>query len=363
MFWKSAGVARWAYNFFLHENKILYEYGEKYVNDKVIRKVINNVLKPNTHAWLKEAGNNVMKQAVIDAHNAYQKFFKKQTGFPKFKSKKTSKPSFYVNYERLTKTQNGFRGEKLGFVKTSEQLPKNLNKYYSNPRITFDGKYWYLGIGYVTKKENVQLTDEILGIDLGIKSLAVVSNKYGNRYKFYKNINKSKNVKRLKEKLKREQRKHSKKLLKAKKEKRNYKECKNLEKQRIKVNHLYKRLTNIRNNHLHQITTEIVKTKPSRVVMEDLNVSGMMKNKHLAKALAEQKFYTFIEMMKYKCDKCGIEFVQVDRFYPSSKTCSCCGSIKKDLKLSDRKYICSECGLIIDRDLNASINLANYSLC
>ena len=319
-------------------------------------------MKPNTHTWLKEVGSNVMKQSVKDAHNAYQKFFNKQAKHPKFKTKKLSKPSFYVNCESLIKTRNGFRGERIGFVKTSEPLPKNLHKNYSNPRITFDGKYWYLGIGYVTKKEDIQLTDEVLGIDLGIKSLAVVSNKYGNRYKFFGNINKTKEVKRLKEKFKREQRKYSKKLLQAKNEKRDYKDCKNLEKQRIKVNHLYKRLTNIRNNHLHQITTEIVKTKPSRIVMEDLNVSGMMKNRHLAKVIAEQKFYTFIEMMKYKCDKYGIEFVQVDRFYPSSKTCSCCGNVKKDLKLSDRKYICPKCGLIMDRDLNASINLANYSM-
>ena len=192
--------------------------------------------------------------------------------------------------------------------------------------------------------------------------MAVVSNHYGNRYKFYKNINKTKIVKRLKKRFKREQRKFSRKLLKAKEAKRNLYDCKNLDKQKKKVNLIYKKLNNIRQNYLHQVTTEIVKTKPSRVVMENLNVSGMMKNKHLSKAVQEQKWYEFRRMMEYKCDRYGVEIVFVDRFYPSSKTCSCCGHIKHDLKLKDRKYVCSECGLVIDRDLNASINLANYNL-
>ena len=133
----------------------------------------------------------------------------------------------------------------------------------------------------------------------------------------------------------------------------------NLIKIEKQIQRLHRRVTNIRDNHIHQATNAIVKTKPSKVVMEDLNVSGMMKNRHLSKAVANQKLYEFIRQMKYKCEKYGIEFIQVDRFYPSSKTCSSCGTSKKDLKLSDRTYKC-ECGLEMDRDVNASLNLAAY---
>lgn len=362
LFWKSAGVARWAYNFYLSENKMVYECTGKGVSNNEVRKVINNILKPNTHTWLKEVSSSVMKQAVKDAENNLKRFFKGLGNYPKFKSKHKSKPSFYVNYESLHKTQLGFHGERLGVVRTCESLPKLFSsEHYLDPRITYDGKFWYLSVCYKSKKINTTLTNEVLGIDLGIKNLAVVSNKDNTRSKVYANINKSKEVKRLKRKLKHEQRKYSRRLLVAKKSNRNLKECKNLEKQRKIVNSIYKRLTNIRNNHLHQITTEIVKTKPSKVVMEDLNISNILRNKHLAEQVVEQKFYEFRHMIQYKCNIRNIEFILADRYYPSSKTCSHCGNIKHDLKLSDRTYICEKCGLVIDRDLNASINLANYN--
>ena len=137
-------------------------------------------------------------------------------------------------------------------------------------------------------------------------------------------------------------------------------DCRNFQKQKSIIKLLHRRLANIRNNYLHQTTTEIVKTKPSRIVMETLNVKGMMKNKHLAKAIQEQRFYEFKRQIAYKCQRYGISLVEVPRFYPSSKTCSCCGNVKHDLKLSDRIYRCEECGLVIDRDFNASLNLANY---
>ena len=372
LFWRSAGTARWAYNYFLSENFNLYaEYlknnkmGVKYKNGIEIQKYINNELKPTTHTWLKEVGSQVMKQGIINAEKAMQRWFKGISGKPKFKSKKKSKISFYVNYASLKKVQGGFKGEKIGFVRTAEELPKiPQGKKYSNPYISFDGKHWFLSISYEIPQIDCDLTDKSIGIDLGVKDLAICSNN-----KVYKNINKTKRVKQLKKKLKRAERKLSRKYLKNTKSytkdrkpiySRPLYECKNINKQIGEIRCLYKKLTDIRTNYIHQTTTEIVKTKPSRVVMEDLNVRGMMKNKHLAKAIQEQCFYEFIRQMKYKCEKYGIEFVQVDRFYPSSKKCSCCGNIKKDLKLSDRTYICSECGLVIDRDYNASINLANY---
>lgn len=374
LFRKSAGVSRWAYNFFLGENERIYrdyinngKLGKKSISEGDVRKYINNVLKPTTHSWLKEVGSNVMKQGVKDASLALQRYFKGLSGKPKFKSKHKDRPSFYVNYESLSRKQGGFQGEKIGFVKTSEALPKlNKNEKYSNPRITFNGKYWYLSVGYEVQENTVELTDESLGIDLGVKDLAICSNG-----KVYKNINKTQRVKKLEKKLKREQRKLSRKIennIQSYKSNRNpiykrpLKECQNVQKQNRLIRNIHRKLANIRQNYLHQTTTEIVKTKPSRIVMESLNVSEMMKNKHLSKAIQQQKFYEFKRQIEYKSKLNGIEFIQVDKFYPSSKTCSCCGNIKKDLKLSDRMYKCDVCGLVIDRDYNASINLANYEV-
>lgn len=374
LFRKSAGVSRWAYNYLLSEKERVYkEYlnngkvGNKTISECEVRKHINNVLKPTTHIWLKEVSSNVMKQAVKDADIAYKNYFKGTANKPRYKSKHKDKLSFYVNYESLSKRNGGFRGEKIGFIKTSEPLPNiPKDKKYINPRITYDNKYWYLSVGYETSDIQSKLTTESKGIDLGIKDLAICSDG-----KVYKNINKTKRVKKLKRKLKREQRKLS-RMIENNIDKYvgNHKpvfkkpliECKNIQKQKHVIQLLNRTLTNIRDNYLHQTTTEIVKTKPSRIVMENLNVKGMMKNKHLAKAIAEQKFFEFKRQIEYKCQKYGIKFVEVSKFYPSSKTCSCCGNIKKDLKLSDRTYICSECGLVIDRDYNASINLANYKV-
>lgn len=366
LFRKSCGVARWSYNYFLAESESYYAEYKKKLKETEVRKHINNVLKPTTHTWLKEVGSNVMKQAVKDADLALKRWLKGISGKPKFKSKHRCKDSFYVNYESLKRTKDGFRGEKIGNVKTCSALPKiKKGEHYSNPRISFDGKNWYFSVGYEKEFEQVELTDESLGIDLGVKNLAVTSNG-----KVYKNINKTKEVKRLEKKLKREQRKLSRKIerniagyTKNRKPiyKKPLKEIKNIGKQKEIIKSLHKRLSDIRKNHLHQTTSDIVKTKPYRIVMEDLNVKGMMKNEYLAKSIASQCFYEFKRQMKYKCERLGISFVEVDRWYPSSKTCSHCGKIKKNLKLSDRVFHC-ECGFTLDRDLNASINLANYQI-
>ncbi len=375
VFRKSAGVARWAYNYFLSEKERVYqEYlangktGAKSVSEGTVRKYINNVLKKTTHTWLSEVGNNVMKQAVKDANTAFQSYFKGFSDKPRYKSKHKSKLSFYVNYESLSRKNGGFHGEKIGFVKTSEPLPKlKKGEKYSNPHISFDGNYWYLTVGYEVSETKCELTGESIGIDLGIKDLAICSNG-----KTYQNINNSHEIRRLEKVLKREQRKLSRMLeqnisgYRTVGDKRfpvfirPLYECKNFQKQKKIIKLLYRKLANIRNNYLHQTTAEIVKTKPSRIVMETLNVKGMMKNKHLAKAIQKQKFYEFKRQIAYKCQRYDIVLVEVPTFYPSSKTCSCCGNVKKDLKLSDRVYRCNHCGLAIDRDFNASLNLANY---
>ena len=375
LFWKSAGTARWAYNFYLSEKKRVYhEYlnngmsGKKDITGSEIRKYINNILKKTTHQWLSEVGSNVMKQGVRDAEEAYRRYFNGVSGKPCFKSRRRSKISFYVNYESLKRVQGGFHGEKLGFVRTSQPLPKiRKGQKYSNPRISYDGKYWYLSLGYEAKEEpKPELSGVSIGIDLGVKDLAILSDG-----RVYKNINKTNEVRRLEKKLKREQRKASRRIGQNIKSydkdrrpiwKRPLKECRNIERQNRKIRLIHRRINDIRTNYLHQTTRAIVKTKPSRIVMETLNVKGMMKNRHLSKAIAAQKFYEFKRQMQYKCEALGIELVEVDRFYPSSKTCSHCGYIKRDLKLKDRVYICPECGLVIDRDLNAAINLANYKI-
>ncbi|MGL5574091.1 MAG: RNA-guided endonuclease InsQ/TnpB family protein [Sarcina sp.] len=366
LFWKSAGVARWAYNHFLAENERHYNETSKSIKESNVRKHINNVLKKTTHTWLKEVGSNVMKQGVKDANIARDRWFNGESNKPKYKSRRKSKISFYVNYESLKKVKGGFRGEKIGLVKTCHALPKlKKGEKYSNPRISFDGRSWFLSVGYDIEFKKVELTGKNLGVDVGIKELAVCSDG-----EFKKNINKTKRVKHLKRKLKCEKRKVSRKLeantiAYTKSRKPIYrtllKDMKNIQKQNKVISNLYKKLTDIRVNHLHQSTTAIVKTKPSRIVMETLNIKNMMKNKHLSGAIAEQLLYELKRQVQYKCKKYGIEFVEADKWYPSSKKCSCCGAIKKDLKLKDRIFKCS-CGFKLDRDLNAAINLANYSI-
>lgn len=198
-----------------------------------------------------------------------------------------------------------------------------------------------------------------LGIDLGIKDLAICSNKVT-----YKNINKTQRVKKLEKKLKREQKRLSRKYeslkIRNKKEK-GEATRQNIQKQVVKVQRLHQKLANIRTDYINKTVSEIVKQKPSYITIENLAVSNMMKNRHLSKAVAQQKFYEFRSKLEYKCKLFGVELRIVDRFYPSSKLCHSCGSIKKDLKLSDRTYKC-ECGYIEDRDLNASFNLRDAKI-
>ena len=349
--WKSVDTARWVYNWTLERQQENYKNGEKFTYGNDLRKEITKLKKQEDYKWLGDVSNDIAKQAVKDACDSYKRFFKGQSKFPRFKSRKNNKKSFYNDTSKLKVNNMSIQLAKIGWVKTSEQLPMNVK--YMNPRIIYDNKYWYLSVSYEQEFTQPELTDEVIGIDLGIKTLAVCSNGME-----FKNINKTAKVKKIEKRLRRLQRSASRKYEMNKEENRYVKTC-NIIKIEKKIRLLHRRLSNIRNNHLHQTTNVIVRTKPSKVVMEDLNVKGMMKNRNLAKEISQQKFYEFKRQMEYKCEKYGIEFIQVGRFFPSSKLCSNCGQINKDLKLSDRVYHC-DCGLHIDRDLNASINLANY---
>ena len=351
--WQSVGTARFIYNWTLAKQEENYKNGGKFISDGILRKEITQ-LKKNELSWLSEVSSNVAKQAVKDACNSYKRFFKGLSNKPRFKSRKRSKKSFYNDNGKL-KVKDGklVNVEKVGWIKANEQLPIGVK--YSNPRISYDNKYWYLSVGIEQEEVKEELTNVSLGIDLGIKDLAICSDGT-----VYKNINKTYIVRKIEKRLKRLQKQVSRKYEKNKKGK-EYVKTKNIIKLEKQIQQIHRRLSNIRKNYLHQTTTSIVKTKPYRVVIEDLAVSNMMKNKHLSDAIRKQGFYEFRRQLEYKCKFRGIELVVADRFYPSSKSCSQCGKIKKDLKLKDRVYKCS-CGLNIDRDLNAIINLSKYKL-
>lgn len=352
--WQSVGTARFIYNWTLARQEENYLNGGKFISDGDLRKQLTQ-LKKDELAWLKEVSNNVTKQAVKDACDAYQKFFKGLADKPRFKSRKKAKASFYNDNVKLKVKESSVLIEKVGWISIKKNsIPMGCK--YANPRISFDGKYWLCSVGIEKAQPTVELTNERIGIDVGIKDLAICSNGM-----VFKNINKTRDVKQIEKRLRRLQRRVSCKYLKNK-EGSKFVKTSNIIKIENQIRLLHRKLASIRSNHIHQATSMIVKTKPSRVVMETLNIKGMMRNRHLSKAIAKQGLYEFKRQMKYKCAFNEIEFVEADKWYPSSKTCSECGHIKAKLSLSDRTYSCEECGCVIDRDLNASINLSRYEL-
>jgi len=359
LLWKHINTSRFVWNFGLSHQIELYKNNQKHLSGYDLRKVFANLKQQEEYTWLKEISAHTISNVCLDLDNAYQRFFKKINGHPKFKKKNKCKNSFSVRKDDFYFLNNCARIEKIGKVKyqTNYKLPQGRGIYkITNPHIEYKNNKWILSFGMECNNQTQILTDNSMGIDLGIKDLVIVS--CGNEFKVFKNINKTKYVKKIKKQLKHSQRKVSKKYYTNK----SWGKSNNILKTEKRVKQLYNKLSNIRKNYIHQTTRELINLLPYRVVMEDLNVKGMMKNKHLSKAIQEQCFYEFTRQMKYKCEEYGIEFIQVDRFYPSSKTCSNCGSIKKDLKLSDRVFICPECGFEIDRDKNASLNLMNYGL-
>ena len=362
-----ANTARFAYNWALGREQENYKNGGKFISDGDLRKEFTQLKKTEEYAWLNEIDCDVPKQAIKDACEAYRDFFKGYTKFPRFKSKKHSVPKFYQDNVKIKFTDTHVklmlvagkgkatskRNQKFCRIRLAEHGRIPTDCKYCNPRIKYDGLNWYITVGIEYEDSTTLLSNEGIGIDLGIKDSAICSD--GNTYK---NINKLQKIKKLEKRKRRLQRSISRKYEKNKKGG-SYCKTSNIikrEKELLKLNH---RLTNIRQDYLHQTTTEIVKTKPSYIVLEDLNVKGMMKNRHLSKAVQQQCFGEFRRQIEYKSAWNNIPVIIADRFFPSSKLCSCCGNIKKDLKLSDRIYKC-ECGNVIDRDYQAALNLKRY---
>ena len=363
-----ANTARFAYNWALGREQENYKNCGKFISDGDLRKEFTQLKKTDEYAWLNEIDCDVPKQAIKDACVAYRRFFNGYSKFPRFKSRKHSTPSFYQDNVKIKFTNTHVklmlvsgkgkatskRNQKFCRVRLVEygRIPTK-NVKYMNPRIKYDGLNWYITVGIEYEDSDTLPSNEGIGIDLGIKDLAICSD--GSTYK---NINKSQKVKKLEKRKRRLQRSISRRYEKNKKGE-SYCKTSNIikrEKELLKLNH---RLTNIRQNYLHQITSEIVKRKPSFICIEDLNVKGMMKNRHLSKAVQQQCFGEFRQQIEYKSAWNNIRVIIANRFFPSSKLCSCCGNIKKDLKLSDRIYKC-ECGNVIDRDYQASLNLKRY---
>ncbi len=358
--WQHIGACRYIWNYMLALQQQRYKDGEKHLSRFDMIKWLTSLKKQEEYSWLYEVANTPLQIVCSDLSQAYDKFFKKISGLPKFKSRKRSKSVFPTRPDSTWFDETSTHIEKLGKVKykSDRDIPLGRRVKFINPRISNTNGKWILSLVVECKNQAPELTTKPMGIDLGIKETMTVA--YGNECIVFHNINKSRKVRLLKKQMRHLQRSISRKY-EANRQGNKYIKTKNIEREEEKLRKMYARLANIRSNYNHQCTHKLISLLPSRVAMEDLNVQGMMKNKHLSKAVAEQCFYEIIRQMKYKCEWSGIPFMQVGRFYPSSKTCSCCGHIKRDLKLKDRTYVCSKCGFVIDRDFNAAINLQRYS--
>ena len=360
---RTIGVSRFVYNFYIARNKEIYERKGKFISGMDFSKWLNNEYIPNNQEvkWIKEVSSKATKQAIMNGDKAFRDFFKKAKGFPRFKKKKNQDVKAYFpknNKTDWTLERHRVKIPTLGWVRLKEFGYIPINSVVKSGTVSQKADRYYVSI--LVEDDYIEVsksTNEGVGIDLGVKEFAVCSE--GSKFK---NINKTSTFKKVEKKLKREQRKLSRKYESLKIRNKNIREgratSQNIQKQIVKVQKLHQRLRNIRTDYINKTVFSIVKQKPSYITIEDLAVSNMMKNKHLSKAIASQKFFEFKVKLMSKCKKNNIELRIVDRFYPSSKTCSNCGKIKKDLKLSDRIYKC-DCGFTIDRDLNASINLKN----
>lgn len=356
--WQHIGSCRYIWNYMLTYQQELYERGAKHLFAFSMINLLKPLKNDSKHEWLYEVSNRSLQRICQDLASAYDRFFKKVSGFPKFKSRKRSKSAYPV-CEKMWFSEKHVTVEKVGKIRyrTDFTLPLGRGHKFSNPRISYVNGKWLLSFGIECENQAPILTDKNMGIDLGVKDLAIAE--YDGEQIVFHNINKSRQMRMLNKKLKHLQRSISRKY-EANRKGNKYTKTRNIERNEDKLRKLHARITNIRTNYIHQCTHKLISLLPQRVVMEDLNVQGMMKNKHLSKAVQEQCFYEFRRQMQYKCEWNGIELVLADRFYPSSKTCSCCGNIKHDLKLSDRVYKCDMCGAVIDRDYNAAINLSRY---
>ena len=355
---RTIGTCRYVYNFYLGHNKALHDNGEKFMTGKSFSLWLNNEYIPDNpdKTWIREVYSKAVKKSIEDGCTAFTRFFKHQSDFPKFKKKGKSDVKMYFvrnNPKDCQCERHRLKIPTLGWVRIKEKgyIPTTKDGYMiRSGTVSVKAGRFYVSVLVEIPDVNIDNnSNEGIGIDLGLKDLAIVSNG-----KTYRNINKSAGLKKLEKQLIREQRSLSRKYENLKKGESTQRA--NIQKQRFKVQKLHHKMDNIRTDYMNKTIAEIVKTKPSYIAIEDLNVKGMMKNRCLSKAVASQKFYEFRTRLKAKCDENGIELRVADRFYPSSKTCHHCGSVRKNLKLSDRIYRC-ECGYVADRDLNAALNL------
>lgn len=355
---RTIGICRYVYNFYLGHNKALHDNGEKFMTGKSFSLWLNNEYIPNNpdKTWIREVYSKAVKKSIEDGCTAFTRFFKHQSDFPKFKKKGKSDVKMYFvrnNPKDCQCERHRLKIPTLGWVRIKEKgyIPTTKDGYMiRSGTVSVKAGRFYVSVLVEIPDINIDNnSNEGIGIDLGLKDFAIVSNG-----KTYRNINKSAGLKKLEKQLIREQRSLSRKYESLKKGESTQRA--NIQKQKLKVQKLHHKMDNIRTDHINKTIAEIVKTKPSYITIEDLNVKGMMKNRCLSKAVASQKFYEFRTRLKAKCDENGIELRVADRFYPSSKTCHHCGSVRKNLKLSDRIYRC-ECGYVADRDLNAALNL------
>ena len=355
---KTIGTCRYIYNFYLFHNKELYTLGKKFMSGKSFSVWLNNDYLPNhpEYSWIREVSSKSVKHSIEDACTAFSRFFHHQSGFPRYKKKGRSDVKMYFvrnNLKDCLCERHRIKIPTLGWVRLKEKgyIPTSKDGYIvkSGTISMKTGRYYVSALVEVTDPVRDSCVNDGVGIDLGLKDLAILSNAT-----VYKNINKTERIRKIEKQLRRAQRKLSRKYKNLKKGEPTQKA--NIRKQKLKVQKLHQRLENIRTDYINKTISEIAKTKPSHITIEDLNVSGMMKNRHLSKAVVSQKFYEFRTKLKTKCEEFGIELRIVSRWYPSSKICHCCGHLKKDLKLSDRVYRCV-CGYTEDRDLNAALNL------
>ncbi|MEQ2837157.1 transposase [Dorea formicigenerans] len=355
---KTIGTCRYVYNFYLGHNKSLHDNGEKFMTGKSFSLWLNNEYIPDNpdKTWIREVYSKAVKKSIEDGCAAFTRFFKHQSDFPKFKKKGKSDVKMYFvknNPKDCQCERHRLKIPTLGWVRIKEKgyIPTTKAGYMiRSGTVSVKAGRFYVSVLVEIPDVNINNNlNEGIGIDLGLKDFAIISNG-----KTYRNINKSAGLKKLEKQLIREQRSLSRKYENLKKGESTQRA--NIQKQKLKVQKLHHKMDNIRTDYINKTIAEIVKTKPSYITIEDLNVKGMMKNRCLSKAVASQKFYEFRKRLKAKCDEKGIELRVADRFYPSSKTCHHCGSIRKNLKLSDRIYRC-ECGYVADRDLNAALNL------
>lgn len=362
---RTIGVCRFVYNFYLAYNKELYDKEERFVSGYDFSKWLNNEYLPQNpeFSWIREVSSKSVKQSIMNAQRAFKNFFSHKSGFPNWKKKSNPDVKMYFVKNGIKQIilceRHRIKIPTLDWVRLKEKgyIPSNPKTHIikSGSVSMKAGRYYISVLVEEPETEKPVLNDFGIGIDLGIKDFAICSNG-----KTYKNINKTVRIRKLEKSLKRQQRKLSRKYESLRKSTNNLKGVatrQNIHKQKLKVQRRHRRLDCIRTDYINKVISELVKTKPKWITLENLNIKGMMKNRHLSKSIAQQKFFEFRTKLTAKCKEYGVELRFADKFYPSSKTCHHCGCIKSDLKLSDRVYICSECGYTADRDFNASLNL------